>query len=428
MTVPPRGYARFGFRHAPPGISRRVGNAMCRALGCLCLRRRLRGVRSTLMLLWITSWLLVACGLSLGEAAGQGDLEAVQDRVARGGDMQARVDRQTGHTPLHRAAHEGHGEVVLYLLETGADIHRTDRRGDTPLHLAAAQGHLAVVRHLMAHGAQPDLPDQRGMTPLHLAATSSLPVLAYLVEQGLSLEVMDMDGKTPLHWAAARGHVEHMQYLLAQGAPVDANVATQPTVPASHLSTHEGGTPLHHAVQQSQLQAVQYLLAHGADVHARDLMGQTPLHRAVLTPEAQVPALMAALLAHGAQLDSRDRNGHTPLHRVAMNRLSRTEARMVALTHLVQAGARLDARGHQGNTPLHLAAWGLYGPNQEAVAYLVAQGADHTLRNGKGQTPLAYARQGCSCRRQRQQQTIAFLQSLEAGGYARGSVDPARRP
>ncbi len=410
MMVPPRGYARSGVHHSSPGIVRRGVNARGRTPGGLSRRRRLRGVRSTPVLLWITSWLLVACGLSLGEAVGQGDLGAVQARVARGGDIHARVDRQTGHTPLHRAAQEGHAEVVLYLLETGADIHRTDRRGHTPLHLAAAQGHLAVVRHLMAYGAQPDLPDPRGMTPLHLAATGSLPVLAYLVEQGLSLEVMDMDGRTPLHWAAARGRVEHMKYLLAQGADVDANVARPSRLPA-----HEGGTPLHHAVQQGQLRAVQWLLAHGADVHARDLRGRTPLHRAVLAPEAQVPALMAALLAHGAQLDSRDRYGHTPLHRVAMNRLSRTEARMVGLTHLVQAGARLNARDHQGNTPLHLAAWGLYGPNQEAVAYLVAQGADPTLRNGQGQTPLAYARQGCSCRRQRKQQTIDFLQALEAG-------------
>lgn len=415
MTVPPRGYARSGFRHAPTSISRRVVNAMGREPRGLCLRRRIQGIRPTPVLLWITSWLLVACGLSLGEAAGQGDLEVVHDMVTRGRNIHARVDRQTGHTPLHRAAQEGHAEVVLYLLEMGADISRTDRRGHTPLHLASVQGHLAVVRHLMAHGANPDLPDLRGMTPLHLAATAgSLPVLVYLVEQGLSLEVMDTEGKTPLHWAAERGRVEHMQYLLAQGAQVDANVASRPTVPASRLATHEGGTPLHHAVQQGQLRAVQCLLAHGADVNARDLMGRTPLHQVVLTPEEQVPALTAELLAHGAQIDSRDRHGHTPLHWVAMSRLSRTEARMVALTHLVQAGARLNARDHQGNTPLHLAAWGLYGPNQEAVEYLVVQGADHTLRNWKGQTPLAYARQGCSCRRQRKQQTIAFLQFLEA--------------
>ena len=39
-----------------------------------------------------------------------------------------------GKTALHRAAAQGHLEVVQALIESGAEIEITDDDGDTPLH------------------------------------------------------------------------------------------------------------------------------------------------------------------------------------------------------------------------------------------------------------------------------------------------------
>jgi ankyrin repeat protein len=47
---------------------------------------------------------------------------------------------QYGETPLHRAAHNGHREIVKFLLDHGADTTLTNRDGETALDLAESDG------------------------------------------------------------------------------------------------------------------------------------------------------------------------------------------------------------------------------------------------------------------------------------------------
>ncbi|XP_024987949.1 integrin-linked protein kinase 1-like [Cynara cardunculus var. scolymus] len=53
---------------------------------------------------------------------------------------------------LHLAACEGCTEIVLLLLEKGADVNSTDRWGRTPLSDARSLGHLEICKILEAHG------------------------------------------------------------------------------------------------------------------------------------------------------------------------------------------------------------------------------------------------------------------------------------
>jgi ankyrin repeat protein len=51
-----------------------------------------------------------------------------------------------GYTPLHRAAINGHLDVVKYLVEEkGADVKAAYNDGRTPLHRTAGSGNLDVV-------------------------------------------------------------------------------------------------------------------------------------------------------------------------------------------------------------------------------------------------------------------------------------------
>ncbi len=59
------------------------------------------------------------CGASLLELSRRGDLQAVQQALQRGSNVNARTVQ--GHSPLSLAAREGHPDVVRALIQAGAD-------------------------------------------------------------------------------------------------------------------------------------------------------------------------------------------------------------------------------------------------------------------------------------------------------------------
>lgn len=62
-----------------------------------------------------------------------------------------------GATSLHRAAAEGHSEVVSSLIEAGANVDRLAGSHATPLYKAATGGHVKVVRVLLRANENPTL-------------------------------------------------------------------------------------------------------------------------------------------------------------------------------------------------------------------------------------------------------------------------------
>jgi ankyrin repeat protein len=71
-------------------------------------------------------------------AAHRNDLEAARLLIEAGINIDQRGD--LGRTPLHYAVSFGHRDMVLLLIESGADVHACDE-GDTPFGLARLNGH-----------------------------------------------------------------------------------------------------------------------------------------------------------------------------------------------------------------------------------------------------------------------------------------------
>ena len=138
--------------------------------------------------------------------------------------------------------------------------------------------------------------------------------LKAVLEAGGDLDGLDLDGS--LHNAAFFGHWKVCDFLLTQGARVDAALE------------ESGETPLHSALCKAGrpgfVRTVRLLLEHGADPNAATIPGQetssfmrdirtcgeTPLHRAAAYADL---AIIDLLLEHGAERERRDAHGDSPL-------------------------------------------------------------------------------------------------------------------
>ncbi len=160
------------------------------------------------------------------------------------------------HTPLHGVAYSGHKEVVMLLLQKGADINAKNPHGDTPLHHAVSEGHKEVVKLLLQKGADVTAKNCNGYTPLHFAAHSGYTdIVEMFIEQGADITVKNdiHFNNTALHYAARDGHKKTVELLLAKGADVNA------------LNEY-GSNPLRGAALFHYEEAVEVLIAFGAEI------------------------------------------------------------------------------------------------------------------------------------------------------------------
>ncbi|CDI85781.1 hypothetical protein, conserved [Eimeria praecox] len=94
-------------------------------------------------------------------------------------------------TPLHYATEAGHVDTVELLLQLGADPRGVDASGWTPVHWACRRGHKPVVDLLLSYGGSIEDRDFRSLTPLDVAYLFNHTALAKLLDANKSSEVDD---------------------------------------------------------------------------------------------------------------------------------------------------------------------------------------------------------------------------------------------
>jgi len=104
---------------------------------------------------------------NLMDAAKYGDLEAIEDFVAIGKDVNG--GDEESRTPLHFAAAHCQPVAISMLVEAGANLESVDSKMNTPLHYAAGYGRVAECKLLLNLGASPAAKNETGKTPLDLA-------------------------------------------------------------------------------------------------------------------------------------------------------------------------------------------------------------------------------------------------------------------
>ncbi|ROW06819.1 hypothetical protein VMCG_03995 [Cytospora schulzeri] len=162
-------------------------------------------------------------------------------------------------TPLHIAARWGLDDIIELLLHHGATVNppsrgfcdcafATDSTTKTPsgvthstplwtpLHIAICYGHESTARLLLSRGASIvvtrglDEGERAKVTALHVAcAAGAVSIAHFLVENHQpDVEVKDHHGQTPLSWAYFTGMWQSIDFLVENGATLNARLGLWP--------------------------------------------------------------------------------------------------------------------------------------------------------------------------------------------------------
>lgn len=164
---------------------------------------------------------------ALFDAIRNHDLTTVKQLLMAGKSMNFHKDKEPFFTPLIDAIDElddeGSVEIVLALIEAGADVNCWDKNKDThPLILALKIDCIEVVNSLLDAGCNPDILDPEGMTPLRWAVEHNyLELVARLLKIGVPITLCKSDpftGRMPLSIAVESLNWDMTTLLLEAGA------------------------------------------------------------------------------------------------------------------------------------------------------------------------------------------------------------------
>uniref|UniRef100_A0A6I8RKH7 Poly [ADP-ribose] polymerase n=1 Tax=Xenopus tropicalis TaxID=8364 RepID=A0A6I8RKH7_XENTR len=280
-------------------------------------------------------------------AAGYNRVAVVEYLLQHGADVHAKD--KGGLVPLHNACSYGHYEVTELLVKHGAVINVADLWKFTPLHEAAAKGKYEICKLLLQVNERKGKGDnddgERGSKSRGGWRGGS--------EHGADSTKKNRDGNTPLD-LVKDGDTDIQDLLRGDAALLDAakkgcvsrvkKLCTPENVNCRDTQGRHS-TPLHLAAGYNNLEVAEYLLQNGADVNAQDKGGLIPLHNAASYGHVDVAAL---LIKYNACVNATDKWAFTPLHEAAQK--GRTQLCALLLAH----GADPTLKNQEGQAPLDL--------------------------------------------------------------------------
>ncbi|XP_071944973.1 E3 ubiquitin-protein ligase MIB2-like [Antedon mediterranea] len=163
----------------------------------------------------------------IAAAAKQGDLPLIKKLLEEHEEWVNHQNSPGELTALQIAAHEGHLEVVDYLIAMQADLNMRDSDGDSALLCAAHKDRPEVIKSLLSCGADANLINNRLQTGIYIAAGKGYHncVAEFLVEHVLcDPNMQDADGDTPLHVAINKNQDKVIEVML-KSPKVDISVS-----------------------------------------------------------------------------------------------------------------------------------------------------------------------------------------------------------
>jgi ankyrin repeat protein len=252
-----------------------------------------------------------------------------------------------GRTALNIACMLGYADIVQVLLSHQADLNVTDLEQTTCLHAAATAGHQHIVKILLKHDKS--LVNKQGLhnqTALHEAAARGLvDTVATLLAEGSAPGARLKDGRNAIHLAANWGHPSVVKLIFDKDKALARELLKQP-----------GGNwddmPIHSAAFGGHPDVIDALWRLGANLEAGQKTNGTALHIAC---QHGRPHAALKLLNLGARPDALEEGNMTPLHLAAQN--GHVIIIQLLIHYCREIPGYLEFRCKpKGNTAIHLAA------------------------------------------------------------------------
>lgn len=243
------------------------------------------------------------------DAAWAGDIKRARALVAKGADVNAQ-DR-TQQSAYLIATSEGDLRLLELTLRNGANVRSLDSFNGTGLIRAADRGHAYIVGRLLRTEIKVDHVNYLGWTALHEAillgdgSQRYVDTVRLLVAGGADVELpAQNDGAEPLDQALAEGHSAIAQTLrwALRGQTESADSAYDRIVSRPNVA-------LLSAVTNGDADRAAVALREGADLDTRDSRGRTPLLLAAAEGQLAVARLLVGM---GASPDALDDQHDTP--------------------------------------------------------------------------------------------------------------------
>lgn len=239
--------------------------------------------------------------------------------LENGGDPN--FENEKGVTPVFVAIKVNNIGAIYLLAEHGANLNHLPDSGLTPLSSAVFSKSYESIEELLKLGADINYNIKSNLSAFIMAVLKRETELVKLfVLNGADLTTEWVKNNSRYSAYGTYKDLDHFEYLLSHGMPVDAYVNKDKTFPRSYffiidgMEEHldlmvkygwdvnkrytDGATTLHFAVMQNSEKSVKKILSLNPNLDIKDLAGNTALDIARINGFADIEKLLKAKLSH----------------------------------------------------------------------------------------------------------------------------------
>lgn len=204
---------------------------------------------------------------------------------------------------LLQGAMEGNTALVKRSIEQRAELETKNEEGETALILAAWYGSPEIVILLLENGANVNAQDKLGFTAIAKASSLGVgrhyEIVELLIQASANVNLKTKDGRSPFILAIINGHRELSNVLKRAGAKDEP-----------YFTGEETNLELLAAARLGNLNRVQYVMFFKPNINANDELGMNSLMYSARNGNREILNL---LLKSGAKVDAKDKSGKTAL-------------------------------------------------------------------------------------------------------------------